>query len=74
MLPLWARVDLETMAMKEYSTFPKAPALLEPHHQIVQCHIQDTRWGKSYSSAETQLVYSTAPDNWAITSTVTITY
>ena len=26
-------------------TFPKAPALLEPHHQIVLCHIQDTCWG-----------------------------
>ena len=23
------------MAMKGYSAFPKAPALLEPHHQIV---------------------------------------
>ena len=33
------------MAMKGYSAFPKAPALLEPHHQIVYCHIQDTRWG-----------------------------
>ena len=28
------------MAMKGYSAFPKALALLEPHH-----HIQDTRWG-----------------------------
>ena len=35
MLPLWARVDLTVMAMKGYSAFPKAPALLEPHHQIV---------------------------------------
>ena len=32
MLPLRARVDLGAMAMKEYSTFPKAPALHEPHH------------------------------------------
>ena len=24
--------------MKGYSAFPKAPALLEPHHQIVYCH------------------------------------
>ena len=30
--------------MKEYSAFPKAPASLEPHHQIVSCHIQDTIW------------------------------
>ena len=31
------------MAMKGYSTFPKAPALLEPHHQIASCHVKDTR-------------------------------
>ena len=43
-LPLRARVDLGVMAMKGYSAFPKAPVLLEPHHQIVLCHIQDTRW------------------------------
>ena len=29
----------EAMAMKEHSAFPKAPALLEPQHQIVWCHI-----------------------------------
>ena len=34
MLPLWARVNLGAMAMKDYSTFPKAAALLEPQHQI----------------------------------------
>ena len=34
-LPLGTRVDLGAMAMKEYSTFPKAPVLLEPRHQIV---------------------------------------
>ena len=34
-LPLWARVDLGVMAMKGYPVSPKAPALLEPHHQIV---------------------------------------
>ena len=27
-------VDLGVMVMKEYSTFPKTAALLEPHHQI----------------------------------------
>ena len=27
--------ELGAMAMKWYSAFPKAPALLEPHHQIV---------------------------------------
>ena len=34
-LPLRARVDLGAMAMKGCSAFPKAPELLEPHHQIV---------------------------------------
>ena len=38
------RVDLGEMVMKKYSTFPKAPRL-EPQHQMVYCHIQDTRWG-----------------------------
>ena len=65
MLPLRARVDLETMVIMGYSAFPKAPVLLEPHHQIVQCHIQDTHWAGSYPSAEKQLVYSTAPADWA---------
>ena len=44
-LTLRVRVDLGAMAVKEYSTFPKAPALLEPHHQIVLNYIQDTLWG-----------------------------
>ena len=30
-----ARVDLGVMVMKEYSAFPKAPALVEPRHQVV---------------------------------------
>ena len=33
-LPLRARVDQGTIAMKVYSALPKDPALLEPHHQI----------------------------------------
>ena len=41
-----ARVDLGAMAMKGCSVFPKAPALLEPHHQIVKCLIQDTHGGR----------------------------
>ena len=39
--PLQARVDLGVMVKKGYSIFAKAPALLEPLHQIVKCHIQD---------------------------------
>ena len=53
--------------MKEFSAFLKAPALQEPHHQIVWCHIQDTRWGVSYFPAEKQPVYSTAPGDWVST-------
>ena len=34
MLPLQARVDLGVMAMKGYSAFPKAQALLETHHHM----------------------------------------
>ena len=34
MQPLRARVDLGAMEMKEDSALTKAPALLEPHHQI----------------------------------------
>ena len=57
--PLHARAGLGAMAMKRCSAFPKAPALLGPHHQTVQCHTQDTRWAGSYPSAEKQSVYST---------------
>ena len=39
------RVDLGVMTIKGYSAFPSAPKLLEPHHQIVLYHNQDTRWG-----------------------------
>ena len=39
MLPLRARVDLGAMSIN------KIPALLEPHHQIFSCHMQNTRWG-----------------------------
>ena len=39
-LPLWFMMDLGAMAMKGYSAFPIAPVLLEPHYQIVHCHIR----------------------------------
>ena len=38
------RVDLGALAMKGYSAFPKALALLESQYQILLCYIQDTRW------------------------------
>ena len=65
MLPLQVRVDLGAMVMRGYSIFPKAPALLEPHHQIVYRHMRDTCWWGSYPSAEKQPVYSTALTDWA---------
>ena len=34
-LPLQARADLEAMAVKGYSTFPKASVSLETHYQTV---------------------------------------
>ena len=52
------------MVVRGYSTFPKVSALLEHPHQIILCYIQDTRWWGgvgSYSSAEKQSAYSTAP-------------
>ena len=33
--PLKAEMDLRAMAMKGCSAFHKAPASLEPHHQII---------------------------------------
>ena len=43
MFPMWyfgvllrvnrSRVELEAIVIKGYSAFPKAPALLKPHHQ-----------------------------------------
>ena len=53
------------MPMKGCSVFPKAQVLLEPHHQIVYCHIQGTRLVKeAYPSAGLQSVNSTAPADW----------
>ena len=63
MLPFRARVDIGPMVMKECSAYPKVPAILEPHDW-------DTRCGSSYSSAEKQPVYSTAPADEATVSRV----
>ena len=60
-------MDLGAIAMKTYSALPKAPALQKPHHQIVLCHIQDTRGRRGFHpSAEMQSVYSTALADGAI--------
>ena len=52
------------MAMMEYSAFPIAPALLEPHHQIFSLISEYILMG-SYPSAEKQSVYSTTLADWA---------
>ena len=48
-----------------YSAFHKVLALLEPHCQIVQFHIQDNRLWGTYSSAQKQLVHYKATKDWA---------
>ena len=55
-----------TMVMKEYSTFPKATALLKPRHQIVSCHIQDIRCGGGVLPLCWEAVYSLASAELAI--------
>ena len=40
-VPIRVREELGAMAIKRYTTFPKALALLEPQHHIGQCPIQD---------------------------------
>ena len=45
------------MAMKEYSAFPKAPALMEPSYQSVQCHIWDTQMQSVYSTASAVVIW-----------------
>ena len=59
-LLLRTRVGLELMAMKGYSAFPKAPAFLEPLHQIVYCHYRTLIGRRPYSTAEMLSVYSIA--------------
>ena len=61
MLRLRVRVDLGAMVMKGYSVFPKVPASLEPHHQIVCVIYPGHSLARSYPSAEKQSVYFTAP-------------
>ena len=66
MLPLQVRLDMGVKAIKGYSTFPKAPEL-EPHDQIVLCHILDTHLGGGVDPfVEILLAYSTVPADWAM--------
>ena len=65
MLPLRARVDMGVMAMKGYSAFPKAPALLEPSGCLMS-YLGHAWWGRgSYPSVEVQSVYTITSANRA---------
>ena len=56
--PIRVIVDLEAMEMKEYSAFSKAPALLEPLHQIYYIHLLE-------SNKKKQLLFSClANERW----------
>ena len=63
MLPHFGQSGPGKMAMKEYSTFPKAPAL-KPHHQIVSSYPKHAL-EESYPSADMQSEYSAAQAGWA---------
>ena len=61
-LPHRVRVDLEAMAMKEYSAFPITGTSRSDCFESYLGHL----FGESYLSAEKHSVYSTAPSDWAI--------
>ena len=65
MLPPQAGEDQGAMAMKEYSEFPKAPALLEIHYQIVLGHVKTLDIWRDITPSEKQSVSSSAPAKWA---------
>ena len=44
---------------------PKSSSITGTSPSNFLCHIEDTRFGVSYPSAEKQTVFSTAPPNWA---------
>ena len=60
MLLIRASVDVGAMAMKGYSTFSKASALHEPHHQIFVSYPGHLLEGY-YPSAKRLSVYSAVP-------------
>ena len=64
-LPFWARVDLEAMAMKGVLHIPPSSSIIgtPPSDWLVSYPGHSWGWG-SYPSAEVQSVYSTAPANW----------
>ena len=65
MLPLQVSVDLGVVAIKEYSAFPKAHALLKPHHQIALCHITRTLVGGVLHLGRDPVGVFCSPSHWA---------
>ena len=45
---------------KGYYAFSKAPSSLEPHNQIVQCHIQNTHWVSLTLCRDARAVFSSS--------------
>ena len=51
--------------MKEYSALPQGSSITGNSSSDCLVSYQDIRWSGSYSSAEMQSMYSTAPADWA---------
>ena len=65
-LPFRATVDLGAMAMNGVVRIPQICSIAGTPPSDCLVSYQDTRCGAgSYSFAEKQSVYSTAPDDWA---------
>ena len=64
-LPLRARVDIGAMAMKEYSAYSSNSIFTEASQSDYLVSYLGYSIGESYSFAEMQSVYSTAPIDWA---------
>ena len=64
MLPLRAKAEMGVMVINVTVKFPKTPAFLERHQQIIECHIRDTPSSDSYPSTEKQSVYPITPADW----------
>ena len=65
MLSFRARIDTGAIAIKRYSTFPKARTLPEPHHLVIFVISRTfVGGGGFYSFVVKQSVYFTAPADW----------
>ena len=64
MLPLQVRVDLGVMAIKMILCIPQSSRFTEGSPWDCLLSYQEHSLGESYSSIESQLVYSTAPADW----------